>query len=894
MSVKAKYIKDLPLKNELDGSESLLVQDSNGTKQAPLEVIVDEIKQNSQEKIRKIESDLAQTNTQLSDVKTNKMDKGGEIVVSQINKNKGKLDQTYMSDEFLQQMAGTTPINAVPADQSITLEKLAFSPMLGEKVNFANPTHFKKDYHIQGNGDIYDVDEHYKNTRFVTEFIPVTAGVKYYVNYAYQVATYDNDFSYVKYFVNQIDNIESDVRFTPTTDGYVRVCSPMQHIENLMVSVCVDDHNPNPFYAYGECLLNPSAIKNKSIDINKIDGNVYVGEKSYNILDLSATFFNNYIEGSDGLMYTCTGTYVDKIFATDFIEVEENTTYNYQVRAWNIVYYDEHKTRIDVRGGTNYAIAVTPKGCAYIRLSLWVDDNQDEYYIHRGEKKKPFIPYSAVMLPDNSVGSANIQHGSVGVEHLDESVYLFEPSYTSPNLFNRETAQRGLFVMGWSNGAVLEPSDGTDGYNASDYITVEPGVKYTFTTVYNAWSAVYDENKKYICGFDDVDGSGTTKTMPENAKYVRITVKDPEFDTFMMVKGEVLPSEYVPFGVRLIGAEQIDPNVLSGSQELRHCLPEVIHAVEGEVTEIFFDSILGVHSIEPYNIMLQGFKCIKESNHRKMVITNPTVNDSSTGNILVYNNQNKLIKTIPVRIQVHPVTNPSTPKNLLIIGDSLTGQNSTTVTEVYNKITQYNLTNLKLIGTLNWGEGKNHEGRGGWRIADYMTNKNGNPFWSNTLGKSSFREYCNKNGYSGIDYCIIHMNWNDQIKNPTHMYNQYKSIMQRISEDYPNCKIIAVSLSSYSSKYVSQLSRWCECDKFVAFDLADIYSELHNENENWHSINMLSQFDVEYANVYTTSPVNIRSSEVEKKLKDHVHCDTVGYLQIADAYFRYLMYLLDN
>ena len=43
MSVKAKYIKDLPLKNELDGSESLLVQDSNGTKQAPLGTIVDEI-----------------------------------------------------------------------------------------------------------------------------------------------------------------------------------------------------------------------------------------------------------------------------------------------------------------------------------------------------------------------------------------------------------------------------------------------------------------------------------------------------------------------------------------------------------------------------------------------------------------------------------------------------------------------------------------------------------------------------------------------------------------------------------------------------------------------------------------------------------------------------------
>lgn len=71
MSVKAKYIKDLPLKNELDGSESLLVQDSNGTKQAPLGTIVDEIKQNSQEKIREIESELDQTNAQLSVVRSN-------------------------------------------------------------------------------------------------------------------------------------------------------------------------------------------------------------------------------------------------------------------------------------------------------------------------------------------------------------------------------------------------------------------------------------------------------------------------------------------------------------------------------------------------------------------------------------------------------------------------------------------------------------------------------------------------------------------------------------------------------------------------------------------------------------------------------------------------------
>ena len=56
------------------------------------------------------------------------------ISVDWINKNLGKLDQTFMSDEFLQQMAGNTPINAVPADRAITTEKIAKRAITGEEV----------------------------------------------------------------------------------------------------------------------------------------------------------------------------------------------------------------------------------------------------------------------------------------------------------------------------------------------------------------------------------------------------------------------------------------------------------------------------------------------------------------------------------------------------------------------------------------------------------------------------------------------------------------------------------------------------------------------------------------------------------------------------------------
>ena len=66
-----KTIKELPIKHGLDGTEKLIVEDNEATKQAPLGTIVDEIKQNSQEKIREIESELAQTNAQLSDIVIN-------------------------------------------------------------------------------------------------------------------------------------------------------------------------------------------------------------------------------------------------------------------------------------------------------------------------------------------------------------------------------------------------------------------------------------------------------------------------------------------------------------------------------------------------------------------------------------------------------------------------------------------------------------------------------------------------------------------------------------------------------------------------------------------------------------------------------------------------------
>lgn len=83
------------------------------------------------------ETHKAETSQQLNDLDEKKLDKNGTISVSQINKNLGKLDQTYLSDELIQQMAGDTPVNAIPADESITTIKLAEKAVTTDKTNFA-------------------------------------------------------------------------------------------------------------------------------------------------------------------------------------------------------------------------------------------------------------------------------------------------------------------------------------------------------------------------------------------------------------------------------------------------------------------------------------------------------------------------------------------------------------------------------------------------------------------------------------------------------------------------------------------------------------------------------------------------------------------------------------
>src|SRR5699024_9514521 len=69
----------------------------------------------------------------------NKIDHGN-VSVEDIDKNKGKFDQTYMSSGLLKQITGNAPINAVPANNSLTTEKYVDNSVTKRKKTIGGET----------------------------------------------------------------------------------------------------------------------------------------------------------------------------------------------------------------------------------------------------------------------------------------------------------------------------------------------------------------------------------------------------------------------------------------------------------------------------------------------------------------------------------------------------------------------------------------------------------------------------------------------------------------------------------------------------------------------------------------------------------------------------------
>ena len=160
----------------------------------------------------------------LADITQNKMDKNTtDISITQINKNLGKIDQTYLSDELLQQIAGTASINTTLAGRSLIGSEVNLKTITPELLSFVKQSKnlFNKETYnhakviSSSNGELVDsVSFH------TSDYIPVLPNTVYTRNSAAMCGFYDKN----KNFISSVGTGRQVT--TPSNCCYVRVSLP--------------------------------------------------------------------------------------------------------------------------------------------------------------------------------------------------------------------------------------------------------------------------------------------------------------------------------------------------------------------------------------------------------------------------------------------------------------------------------------------------------------------------------------------------------------------------------------------------------------------------------------------------------------------------------------------
>lgn len=305
------------------------------------------------------QADLAEAAAQVSALQTSKMNAATtNISAFQINKNLGKFDQTYMSDEFLQQMLGNTPLNTVPADETITPKKLTFKAVSGEvgKNLFDSGDITQNSYLDADNGSTFALSGF-----FVSSFIKISSSTPYVVSPLYggtRVSFYDANKAYIS---RAADGIRTFV--TPSDAFFLRISTDHDFLFTLQVELGTVATG----YEEYSIKLQPDSIV--SVPGDKLDKRS-VGIAKLSDVEFSKNMFNSAeaIRGSYIIWNTGAVGGNAGYFRSDYIEVEPNTQYS---RSYSdqMAFYTSDKTYISGLDSTHSQSFTTPAGCKYVRVS---------------------------------------------------------------------------------------------------------------------------------------------------------------------------------------------------------------------------------------------------------------------------------------------------------------------------------------------------------------------------------------------------------------------------------------------------------------------------------------------------------------------------------------------
>ena len=378
-------------------------------------------------------------------------------------------------------------------------------------------------------------------------------------------------------------------------------------------------------------------------------------------------------------------------------------------------------------------------------------------------------------------------------------------------------------------------------------------------------------------------------TAPNGSKFVRVTLAITYYEetwntTFIIAKNMDLPSKFVSFDTLTPNRQKL---YIKDIRELY--FPENTYWDKSEI-KIPYESILLSNDIKnvffkrPYSNpdSFAGSRfTMPDYYHRTLsssVSDTIAAYDSITEEQLFYKVFNLLV------VDTAALNNPSSVKNLVIIGDSFV-KNGQIVDYIASKLTEYGLTNIHLIGTDQTAQGNKHEGHGGHGYYDY-THAPGtitghvNPFWNPSTSQIDFSYYASLCGVSKIDYIICQMGINDMLNGyADSLATNMRTFFTAASASFSSIKVIADGLVPCSPDISTNYNPiYFKGRIFKAND--EMITELSNMPFCFFAP-VASTFDAEYAYPYEMIAPYEGSTETIKHITDYLHPYEPGYYMIA-------------
>lgn len=298
-----------------------------------------------------------------------------DIGVDQINKSRGKFDQTYMADEFLQQIAGSAPINATPADDSIVTIKLANQAVTPDKTNmfqvgknlFDKTAITANQFINQTTGDLQESASY--NT---SDFIPVTPGLQITRNFSHTLAWYNASKVFISgQAAETIAGVTTTVT-APANARYLRLTAPLVNSKPINLNTFQVEKGTvaTSYEAFGFSIVEKYNKFTKVKNENLVDKAVTKEKVDSSIMTLNLKNLFNKETATDGFIVNNSNGNLQastNYVASDFIPVSPNQQYTRNFSSF-LAWYNESKVYVSgiaSESNVNTTTTITAPATAY-------------------------------------------------------------------------------------------------------------------------------------------------------------------------------------------------------------------------------------------------------------------------------------------------------------------------------------------------------------------------------------------------------------------------------------------------------------------------------------------------------------------------------------------------